>query len=142
MGPERAAGLVRAKGLEPPHLSILEPKSSASTSSATPAGPPVARPYNRDGARGKAGTIRRAGALGAEAREDEMDYRQLGSSDLRVSEISLGSWLTYGVGVERDKARACLEEAFEQGINFIDTANIYGRGAAESFLGAALQRRP
>ena len=70
-----------------------------------------------------------------------MKYRKLGDSDLEVSEISLGSWLTYGVGVEADKARACLEEAFNQGINFIDTANIYGRGAAETFLGEALQGR-
>jgi aryl-alcohol dehydrogenase-like predicted oxidoreductase len=70
-----------------------------------------------------------------------MKYRKLGDSDLEVSEISLGSWLTYGVGVEADKARACLEEAFNQGINFIDTANVYGRGAAESFLGQALQGR-
>jgi aryl-alcohol dehydrogenase-like predicted oxidoreductase len=71
-----------------------------------------------------------------------MEYRQLGSSDLSVSEISLGSWLTYGVGVEADKARACLERSFEVGINFIDTANVYGRGAAEAFLGEALQGRP
>ena len=70
-----------------------------------------------------------------------MEYRQLGASDLRVSEISLGSWLTYGVGVEADQARACLDTAFEVGINFIDTANVYGRGAAESFLGEALQGR-
>lgn len=71
-----------------------------------------------------------------------MKRRKLGSSDLEVSEISLGSWLTYGVGVEADKARACLEEAFAQDINFIDTANIYGEGAAESFLGEALRERP
>src|SRR5690242_12483750 len=71
-----------------------------------------------------------------------MKYRKLGSSDLEVSEISIGSWLTYGVGVEADKACACLEEAFSQGINFIDTANVYGQGAAESFLGQALQSRP
>jgi len=70
-----------------------------------------------------------------------MKYRKLGDSALEVSEISLGSWLTYGVGVEADKARACLEEAFAQGINFIDTANVYGRGAAESFLGDALRGR-
>jgi aryl-alcohol dehydrogenase-like predicted oxidoreductase len=70
-----------------------------------------------------------------------MKYRKLGDSDLEVSEISLGSWLTYGVGVEAEKARACLEEAFSQGVNFIDTANIYGRGAAESFLGHALKGR-
>ena len=70
-----------------------------------------------------------------------MKYRKLGDSDLEVSEISLGSWLTYGVGVEAEKARACLDEAFEQGINFIDTANVYGRGAAERFLGEALKGR-
>jgi aryl-alcohol dehydrogenase-like predicted oxidoreductase len=71
-----------------------------------------------------------------------MKYRKLGASDLEVSEISLGSWLTYGVGVEADAARACLDCAFELGINFIDTANIYGRGAAETFLGEALAGRP
>lgn len=67
-----------------------------------------------------------------------MQYRPLGSSGLSVSEIALGSWLTYGVGVERESALACLAQAFDVGINFIDTANIYGRGAAESFLGEAL----
>ncbi|HVU30078.1 MAG TPA: aldo/keto reductase family protein [Sphingomicrobium sp.] len=70
-----------------------------------------------------------------------MKIRKLGDSDLEVSEISLGSWLTYGVGVEAERARACLDEAFNQGINFIDTANIYGRGAAETFLGEALKDR-
>ena len=71
-----------------------------------------------------------------------MKYRKLGDSDLSVSEISLGSWLTYGVGVERDKAAACVDRAFELGINFIDTANVYGRGAAESVLGELLKGRP
>jgi aryl-alcohol dehydrogenase-like predicted oxidoreductase len=71
-----------------------------------------------------------------------MKYRKLGDSDLEVSEISLGSWLTYGVGVQADKARACVAEAFEQGINFFDTANVYGRGAAERFLGEVLQAYP
>src|SRR3954464_11715989 len=71
-----------------------------------------------------------------------MKTRKLGDSDIEVSEISLGSWLTYGVGVEADKARACLDEAFAQGINFIDTANVYGRGAAETFLGEVLKERP
>ena len=70
-----------------------------------------------------------------------MQYRQLGSSDLKVSEISLGSWLTYGVGVETDAAKACVNKAFDLGINFIDTANVYGRGAAESFLGETLKDR-
>lgn len=71
-----------------------------------------------------------------------MKYRKLGASDLNVSEISLGSWLTFGVGVERDRAVACVDRAFELGINFIDTANVYGRGAAESFLGEVLSNRP
>ena len=71
-----------------------------------------------------------------------MKYRKLGDSDLMVSEISLGSWLTYGVGVERDKAAACVDRSFELGINFIDTANVYGRGAAESVLGELLAGRP
>ncbi|HEY8950429.1 MAG TPA: aldo/keto reductase family protein [Rhizomicrobium sp.] len=70
-----------------------------------------------------------------------MKYRKLGSSDLEVSEISLGSWLTYGVGVERDSAVACVDKAFDLGINFIDTANVYGRGAAETFLGETLANR-
>jgi aryl-alcohol dehydrogenase-like predicted oxidoreductase len=71
-----------------------------------------------------------------------MKYRKLGASDLMVSEISLGSWLTYGVGVERDAAKACVDKAFDLGVNLIDTANVYGRGAAESFLGEALAGRP
>ena len=70
-----------------------------------------------------------------------MKYRKLGASDLNVSEISLGSWLTFGVGVERDQAAACVNKAFALGINFIDTANVYGRGAAETFLGEALAGR-
>jgi aryl-alcohol dehydrogenase-like predicted oxidoreductase len=70
-----------------------------------------------------------------------MLYRQLGSSDLKVSEISLGSWLTYGVGVEADKAKACIDRAFDLGINFFDTANVYGRGAAETVLGKDLKGR-
>ena len=71
-----------------------------------------------------------------------MKMRELGDSGIQVSEICLGSWLTYGVGVEADSARACLDRAFDEGINFIDTANIYGKGAAETFLGDALKGRP
>ncbi len=59
-----------------------------------------------------------------------------------VSEISLGSWLTYGGGVERERAEACLAKAFELGIDFVDTANVYSRGRAEEFLGEALADRP
>jgi aryl-alcohol dehydrogenase-like predicted oxidoreductase len=71
-----------------------------------------------------------------------VNYRRLGSSDLTVSEIALGSWLTFGVGIERDRAAACVDRAFELGINFLDTANVYGRGAAEELLGEVLARRP
>jgi 1-deoxyxylulose-5-phosphate synthase len=67
-----------------------------------------------------------------------MNFRKLGSSDIEVSEISLGSWLTYSGGVEREQARACVEAAFDAGINFIDTANVYGRGASETLLGEVL----
>jgi aryl-alcohol dehydrogenase-like predicted oxidoreductase len=68
-------------------------------------------------------------------------YRRLGSSDLNISEISLGSWLTYGGGVSNRQAEACVDKAFDVGINFIDTANVYGGGGAEEFLGEVLARR-
>lgn len=70
-----------------------------------------------------------------------MEYRKLGGSDLVVSEISLGSWLTYGVGVEYETAGACVDRAFDVGINFFDTANAYGRGGAEEVLGELLAPR-
>ena len=71
-----------------------------------------------------------------------MKYRKLGRSDLVVSEISLGSWLTYGGGVAAEQAEACVAKAFEVGINFIDTANVYSGGRAEEFLGEVLASRP
>src|SRR3954452_22907804 len=67
-----------------------------------------------------------------------MQYRKLGTSDIEVSEISLGSWLTYGHGIERDKTEACTRAAFEAGITFFDTANVYGSGAAEAVWGEIL----
>ena len=70
-----------------------------------------------------------------------MNYRRLGSSDLEVSEISLGSWLTFAGGVGFEQTRACTDAAFEAGINFFDTANVYGRGAAESAWGEILSGR-
>jgi aryl-alcohol dehydrogenase-like predicted oxidoreductase len=71
-----------------------------------------------------------------------MRYRQLADSDLHVSEISLGSWLTYGGGVGDEQARACVDAAFDAEINFIDTANVYATGGAEEFLGDVLAGRP
>jgi aryl-alcohol dehydrogenase-like predicted oxidoreductase len=73
---------------------------------------------------------------------DRMEFRQLGSSDLQVSVICLGSWLTYGGGVPVDRAEACVDKAFDLGINFIDTANVYAGGKAEEFLGEVLSSRP
>jgi aryl-alcohol dehydrogenase-like predicted oxidoreductase len=67
-----------------------------------------------------------------------MNFRKLGSSEIEVSEISLGSWLTYSGGVAREQAEACVRAAFDAGINFIDTANVYGKGASETLLGEVL----
>jgi aryl-alcohol dehydrogenase-like predicted oxidoreductase len=66
-------------------------------------------------------------------------FRRLGDSGIEVSEISLGSWLTYGGGVEQAQTEACTRAAFEAGINFFDTANVYGGGAAESVWGEVLR---
>jgi aryl-alcohol dehydrogenase-like predicted oxidoreductase len=74
--------------------------------------------------------------------ERPMKYRQLGSSPLLVSEISLGTWLTTSGGVEKRQAIACVRRALELGITFIDTANVYGRGASETVLGEALADVP
>ncbi len=67
-----------------------------------------------------------------------MRYRRLGNSELDVSEVSLGSWLTYGLGVERDSTEACTRAAFDAGINLFDTSNVYGHGAAEEAWGEIL----
>lgn len=71
--------------------------------------------------------------------ETTMQYRRLGRAGLLVSEISLGSWLTYGGGVGEDTARACIREAYELGINLFDTANVYARGESEKVVGKALR---
>ena len=68
-----------------------------------------------------------------------MEYRRLGNSGVKVSEISLGSWLTYGGSVAEEQASACIDRAYEIGINFFDTANVYMRGAAEEIVGRALR---
>jgi voltage-dependent potassium channel beta subunit len=68
-----------------------------------------------------------------------MRYRKLGTWGLKISEIGLGSWLTYGGSVEDEKAIACIHRAFELGVNFFDTANVYRRGAAEEVTGRALK---
>jgi aryl-alcohol dehydrogenase-like predicted oxidoreductase len=67
-----------------------------------------------------------------------LQYRQLGSSSLSVSEIAFGSWLTFSDGPQKKNAIACVQRALGRGITLIDTANVYGRGAAERVLGEAL----
>ncbi len=71
-----------------------------------------------------------------------MNLRQLGDSDLRVSEICLGTWTTFGGSLADDDAIALVDAAFELGINFFDTANVYSQGRSEEVLGRALASRP
>ncbi len=67
-----------------------------------------------------------------------MQYRHLGKYGVKVSEVALGSWLTYGGATEDEAARACIEKAYDLGINFFDTANVYARGKSEEVVGRAL----
>lgn len=67
-----------------------------------------------------------------------MKYRRLGSSGLKLSAIGIGSWLTYGMGIDDKTALNCLKTALDQGIIFFDTADIYNKGEAEKTLGKAL----
>lgn len=71
-----------------------------------------------------------------------MRYRKLGDSGIDVSEIAFGSWLTTSGGVEKDRAIACVHRALDKGITLIDTANVYGRGIAETVIGEALAGLP
>jgi voltage-dependent potassium channel beta subunit len=68
-----------------------------------------------------------------------MDYRSLGAAGVKVSEIALGNWITHGGQVGDDAARSCVEAAFDEGINFFDTADVYERGKAEAVLGEILK---
>lgn len=68
-----------------------------------------------------------------------MKYRRLGKSGLKVSEIGLGSWLTYGTATETETAQQCIHKAYELGVNFFDTANAYNNGEAEKVMGDGLQ---
>lgn len=71
-----------------------------------------------------------------------MKYRRLGQSGLKVSELGLGSWLTYGETVEKENTTKCIQRAYDLGINFFDTANVYASGAAEEVVGQALKDFP
>ena len=71
-----------------------------------------------------------------------MELRRLGEHGPQLSAIGLGSWLTYGGGIGREQTEACTRAAFEAGVTFFDTANIYGRGAAERAWGEILAGYP
>lgn len=71
-----------------------------------------------------------------------MEYRHLGRTGLKVSSVGLGSWLTYGGSVEVDAARRCIERAYELGVDFFDTANVYAGGDAERVVGEVLAGVP
>ena len=71
-----------------------------------------------------------------------MNYRHLGKYGVKVSEIALGSWLTYGGATEDDAARQCIEKAYDLGINFFDTANVYAAGESEKVVGRVLAQYP
>lgn len=71
-----------------------------------------------------------------------MHYRRLGRSGLKVSEISLGAWLTFGSQVDRQMASDLIHAAYEQGINFFDNADMYAGGEAEVMMGEAIQDLP
>ncbi|MBT2755635.1 aldo/keto reductase family protein [Mesobacillus foraminis] len=71
-----------------------------------------------------------------------MNYRKLGRTGLKVSEISLGSWLTYGNSTEKETAVKTIDKAYELGINSFDTANVYATGESERIVGEALGKYP
>ena len=71
-----------------------------------------------------------------------MNYRRVGKSGLKISEIALGGWLTYGGTVDADRAIPIVHAAVDHGINFIDIADIYSKGQAEEIIGRAIADIP
>ncbi len=69
-----------------------------------------------------------------------MEYRRLGSAGLKLSVLSLGSWVTYGRQVDVDSAVACMKAGYDQGVNFFDNAEVYEAGRSEEVMGAALHK--
>jgi len=69
-----------------------------------------------------------------------MNYRRLGRSGLKVSELSFGSWVTYGNQLDLNAARDCMAAAWERGVNFFDNAEVYARGESETIMGEILRK--
>jgi aryl-alcohol dehydrogenase-like predicted oxidoreductase len=68
-----------------------------------------------------------------------LNYRHLGSSGLKVSELSLGSWVTFGYRMGEDLARECMAAAYAAGVNFFDNAEGYAHGESESVMGNVIK---
>ncbi len=71
-----------------------------------------------------------------------MHYRRLGKSGLKVSEIALGSWVTFGKQLDEDQAARMIHSAFDHGVNYFDCADVYAKGMAEIIMGKAVQDLP
>lgn len=69
-----------------------------------------------------------------------MQYRRLGRAGLKVSELSFGSWVTYGRQMDEDRAYECMAAAYDAGVNFFDNAEVYARGMSETIMGRVLRR--
>jgi len=69
-----------------------------------------------------------------------MEYRRLGRSGLKVSELSFGSWVTYGNQLDTSAARDCMAAAWDAGVNFFDNAEVYAAGKSEEIMGAVLKK--
>ena len=69
-----------------------------------------------------------------------MEYRRLGRSGIKVSELSFGSWVTYGNQLDNNAARECMAAAYDAGVNFFDNAQVYAAGKSEELMGEALKK--
>jgi len=69
-----------------------------------------------------------------------VNYRRIGSAGIKVSELSLGSWVTYGNQVDTAAARECMAAAWDRGVNFFDNAEVYALGKSEEIMGEALKK--
>jgi voltage-dependent potassium channel beta subunit len=70
-----------------------------------------------------------------------MEYRFLGRSGLKVSALSYGAWVTFGDQMDEDAAAACMQAAYDAGVNFFDNAEVYAAGRAETIMGAVLRQK-
>ena len=71
-----------------------------------------------------------------------MHYRRLGKSGLKVSEISLGSWVTVGKQIDEKTSFELVHKAYDEGVNFFDNADVYAKGEAESVIGRVIKDLP